>query len=881
MKRLFAILMIACLLLPMAGIGEIAYGQDTGKKYVTVCIEKKTLGQGFLIEPTQVEIYEDDTAASVLVRLLEDEGYEYRCTGSVEGGDFYLQSIKDADNGTLDIPSFITENGGPSNDDNEGNDDDYLGEFDYSFMSGWMITVNNVMIPVGSAQWPVYDGDCIRWQFTLWGYGADLGCDTGWGDPSYYTEPNRGDLLTQIARVRADEGNFIETHAGLYQAVYDTALEIEATQEDLNEATHALVKAYEQYLDPATPTPKPSVGTVKELPYSIDDAVNKVSEFMLDTVTNPECGSIGGEWAVLELARSGKITEQFKKTYLDNLKTYVQEKNGVLHSVKLTEYSRVIIALSALGEDPTTFAGYNLVKPLANREKTVKQGINGAIYALIALDSGNYEIPVLEGSGTQTTRENLVQYILDKELSDGGWTLSGAVPDPDITMMAIQGLARYYTSNEKVKVAVDRGLDVISKQQRDDGGLASWGSVNSESVAQTICALCALNIDPATDARFIKEHGAWLLSSLFSFMVENDGTISFAHVGNDSNQMATEQAAYALVAYNRLLQKKTGLYDMSDVTKSENSSIASNEATIALPSNINNQVGTQFNISLRLGSIAEATALIDGILTYSSNLDVVSVTADDTILGGSLNWNAENGTLRFVYMDILNGNEIMSTQEGTQDFLHITFKIREKAPEGSNLYVSLASLRQMKDSETIVEYLDKETIHEITLNDINVSTTVLYQGDGTDWIPADKKAVKVVFTGLENKEHALGFQANGGYSMLYKSNDFTSYAGVTTYIMIVDSSVTDQQLSDSSNYSVYDSQSIETISFADTNEDNAIDAQDALNMVSLWLRKSTPEVTSKLILTYNVSGDAKIDSIDALSVVEYYIMGKPFAIRLK
>ncbi len=877
-KRLLMTILITSLIVPYIYANGVVYGKESeDKKYVTVCVEKRTLGQGYLIEPTRVECQEGDTAASVTLRLLETLGYEYEYSGSVEERTFYLSAIKDTENKVVDIPSYITDNGGPSNDGNDGNNDEYLGEFDYCSMSGWMITVDHEMIHVGSAAYDISGGECIRWAFTLYGYGADLGYITEWGNEAYYTEADKGDLIRELAVVR-DNPDFLSTNNNAYQSAYHVALSTTATQDEVLNATKQLVIAYDEFMNSSeTPTKSP----LKTLPYTIEDVVNKTSEFMLATVTNPICGSVGGEWAVLQLARSGMITEQFKNTYLTNLTAYVKEKDGVLHKRKLTEYSRVIIALSAIGENPADFAGYNLLQPLANYENTVWQGINGAIYALIAFDTGNYEIPTIQGSGTQTTRENLIQYILDNEIDGGGWALSGETPDPDITMMAIQGLAKYYNTNETVKEAVERGLTAISEQQQEDGGLSSWETKNSESVAQTICALCALNIDPATDERFITEDGSWLLSNLYTYLVEKDGMFSFAHTGSTYDQMATEQAGYALVAYDRFLKNKKGLYDMSDV-QVDSPAITSQEATLIVPSNLDNRKGSEFNITLRLGSITEAATMIDGVILYNPNLEVVSVTTESTILGGALNWNADDGALRFVYMDILNGGEITSTQEGLQDFVHVTFKIREPFSTEDKLSFTLSSCRQMKDSEAIISYIDLTPVHEITLNSLDIAATILYQGDGSDWIPANKKAVKVTITGLSEMNTGLGFQSeHNTYSKLYYSNDFSTYSGVTTYIMLVDSATTMEELIDSQNYYSYTSEPLESINFADTNKDSVIDAQDALNMVSLWLRKSTVEVNSELILTYNVTGDSKIDSIDALAVVEYFVKLKPFAIRLK
>lgn len=888
-RRWVTYLLIWSMILTLFQTAHVAYADN--EDYAVVCIEKRTLGQGYLIEPTLVRIEEGDTAAHLLVRLLKNKGYEYQCTGSSDGGDFYLSSIKNADSGVLDIPTFITENGGPSNEVNDGNSDDYLGEFDYSSMSGWMITVNNEMINVGSAQWSVNDGDVIRWAFTLWGYGADLGYSTGWGNEAYYIEPDKGDLVKALATVNEQKESFIEQYAQEYEQAKNAALNYGLTQEDVDLQAERLLSAYHQFLNPANPTEPQNQVPVKELAYEIEDAMTLTSDYLLSTVTVPTCGSVGGEWAVLQLARAGMITDDFKKTYLDNLTDYIKELNGVLHSKKLTEYSRVIIALTSLGVNPENFAGYNLLLPLADFDKTVWQGINGAIYALIAFDCGNYSIPKVTGSGKQTTREELITYILNQEIEGGGWALSGKTPDPDITMMAIQGLAPYYKTNESVEAAVERGLTVISQQQRADGGLASWGTVNSESVAQTICALSALGIDPAKDSRFIKEDGSWLLSNLFSYMIPANGMISFAHTGTTSNQMATEQAGYALVAYYRLLNNMNGLYQMSDVEGGEGGEggetpkedLQLMNATLITPENITNVKDTRFVVPLRVGSFITDTTLIDGVIKYSPLLEVEQLTVSSSIAGGTLNYNAtQDGTLRFVYTDLINGQVLTSSQTGQQDIMFITFRLNKVLQEEESLYISLQSLRQIKDSDTVIEFTDPTPIHLITTKIFHVVVTVLYEGNGSDLIPKDKKAVKVMISGLDEIVSGLGFECEGNqYSALYKSGDFTDGSKQLTYLMLVNNQVTLEQLTNPLNYYIYDSLSMDTIYFADTNQDMVIDAQDALNIVTLWLRKSESEMNSKVILINNVNADQKIDTLDALSVVEYYVKSKPFAILQK
>ena len=128
-----------------------------------------------------------------------------------------------------------------------------------------------------------------------------------------------------------------------------------------------------------------------------------------------------------------------------------------------------------------------------------------------------------------------------------------------MTAMAMQALAPYYDTDENVRAAVDKALDVLSAAQLPTGGFVSWGSENSESCAQVIVALTALGIDPATDSRFVK-NGMTALDALASFYVDRHTA------SGELDGMATEQGYYALAAYYRFVNGQTSLYDMSDVT---------------------------------------------------------------------------------------------------------------------------------------------------------------------------------------------------------------------------------------------------------------------------------------------------------------------------
>ncbi|MBQ6835701.1 MAG: S-layer homology domain-containing protein [Clostridia bacterium] len=277
------------------------------------------------------------------------------------------------------------------------------------------------------------------------------------------------------------------------------------------------------------------------------------AKFIAETVTVPSVGSIGGEWAVIGLARSGyDMPQEYWDSYYTRVLEYIEKCDGVLHTKKYTEYSRVILALTAIGADPKNAAGYNLLTPLSDFDKTVWQGVNGPVWALIALDSGNYPSDL---------RQQYVDIIVESQLNDGGWNLtSKGNGDSDITGMALTALANYKTQ-PKVKNAIDKALTFLSETQLDNGGFMTYGEETLESSAQVLVALSTLGID-INDARFVK-NGNNVVDAMLEYR-NSDG--SFSHIkGEKTDLMATEQAFYSLVAYERAKNGKSALFDMDDV----------------------------------------------------------------------------------------------------------------------------------------------------------------------------------------------------------------------------------------------------------------------------------------------------------------------------
>ena len=278
----------------------------------------------------------------------------------------------------------------------------------------------------------------------------------------------------------------------------------------------------------------------------------------LETLGTPQVGAVGGEWMVIGLARSGR---KVPGDYYDNVLQYAAENmdaNERLHPAKSTDNARVILALTAIGKDVTDVDDHNLLLGLNDLNYLQKQGINGPIWALIALDAGNYPDP----DGGDVTREALIRVILDAQLEDGGWALSGENADPDMTGMALQALAPYYDRSQAVQNAVDGAVALLSAMQDGNGGYSGVDGASCESIAQVIVALTALGFDPATDTRFVK-NGISILDALMQYAVSDGG---FRHdLTGERDGMATEQGYCALTAYDRFMRAKTALYMMTDV----------------------------------------------------------------------------------------------------------------------------------------------------------------------------------------------------------------------------------------------------------------------------------------------------------------------------
>ena len=586
----------------------------------------------------------------------------------------------------------------------------------------------------------------------------------------------------------------------------------------------------------------------------LNKSMQETAALMYKTIPKPVVASIGGEWTVLSLARSGiKVPKKYYEDYYKRVEKTVKDAKGILHRMKFTEYSRVILALTAINKDVTDVGGYNLLSYLSDFDNVKKQGINGPIFALIAFDAGNYDIPIDKKASVQTTRQGIIDFILDKEIHKGtskagGWALSGTDPDPDITFMAIQSLANYMDQKE-VKKAVDRALKIMSKKQLSTGGYNSWGTENCESTAQAIVALTALGIDIDTDSRFIKTdkkgNKKTLMDGMMQFYCKGGG---FAHVnegydggggsGTGLNAMATDQGMYALDAYYRYINGKNKLYNMTDA--SQTLAIGNNPDLEKKPNNDNN--------------------------------------------------DNNNGN---------NGNNNQNTNQGN----------RNNGNTNSNINGNTGNKNVKTDNQGNKKYTSNVGGKKVTTTEnksATISIKTIYSGEKDGLIPENKKCVIIQFEKKE-KEQIVGFKVSEKKQQyLYYSKELSKKSGCATYIALFDTSVEKEALLNMDNYEfheiqkednntdqvitdVTDSQNKDQqqedythpekyeITFGDVNNDKVVNAQDILDVQSI-LSGKLDLTDERQIIAINVSMDSKIDNGDINQIMDNFVAKKDYTI---
>lgn len=303
---------------------------------------------------------------------------------------------------------------------------------------------------------------------------------------------------------------------------------------------------------------------------NFDKVYADTKKYIQNNVPAPVVAYDRGEWAVLGLARAGvELSDAYIQAYYGKVVAYVKANigsDGVLvdpesHNPTVTDNERIILALTAIGKDPANVGDKNLLTALQDRNimqvtNTSDTDINGLVFGLLALNSGNY---------TQDSYW-LVQAILTQQNADGSWSASAETKpasDVDMTAMALQALAPYYNEggDATVNTAVNKALQWLSAKYKNTG------YTSAESCAQVVVALSALQLNANSDSSFVKTvDGAptSVLGDLLRYYLGEGQGFKHAASLKTADQKATEQALYAMAAYERYCRRTNALYDMTD-----------------------------------------------------------------------------------------------------------------------------------------------------------------------------------------------------------------------------------------------------------------------------------------------------------------------------
>ncbi|SEK77099.1 hypothetical protein SAMN05216469_105176 [Ruminococcus albus] len=264
-----------------------------------------------------------------------------------------------------------------------------------------------------------------------------------------------------------------------------------------------------------------------------------------------DAGFDSSDWLAIAAVRSGLETDtgEYYSAWKNRIDSEYSD-DGALDRLNATDWHRAVLTGICLGVDPTDVSEVDLLGRgtyLRGEGRPLDaQGLNGEIWALIAMDSCDWKLP----EDAKPDRAEIISSIIDTRNSDGGFSLTAGDgrSDIDITAMALQALAPYRCCNE-TEDTVSGALKYLAESLES--------ADNCESTAQIICALCCLDIDPDEDERF-----AGLTDELISYVNDDGG---FAHQkGGESSELASSQALIALCSIQRLRAGERSVYDMNE-----------------------------------------------------------------------------------------------------------------------------------------------------------------------------------------------------------------------------------------------------------------------------------------------------------------------------
>ena len=260
----------------------VTFAEANDKVTVTVTIERFTIGQGYLLKPTSVEVDKDASVKDVLEKAAQENNIKLNATTSSYG--YYLDSISYADTGVVNIPESISSMPGIDADYGGGytvhydaptnttvnsrfEDEQKLGGGSFTDLAGWMYALNNKESNNGMDAQPVADGDVVRVQFSVYAAGADIGFKSWYAGIESAKLADKDSLIKKVAELSAKENqdkdlaeaiSVLEKYDATQQEVDDALAKLQVTDET---TTPAVTTPAVTTQVPTTEAPTPAVTT--------------------------------------------------------------------------------------------------------------------------------------------------------------------------------------------------------------------------------------------------------------------------------------------------------------------------------------------------------------------------------------------------------------------------------------------------------------------------------------------------------------------------------------------------------------------------------------------------------------------------------------------
>jgi len=411
---------------------------------------------------------------------------------------------------------------------------------------------------------------------------------------------------------------------------------------------------------------------------------------------------------------------------------YLSSVSGTL----ATDYSKAILALAALGQDPSTFGNSDYVAQLKNHFDGTQIGDanlqNDDIWAILALAS----VGEVNSSESQTAKD----FLLANQNIDGGWGYSvGSGSDTNDTAAAVMALMEAGIS--ATDSVITNALSYIQSAQNSDGGIGYTPGSDSDSGSDswTISALYKAGIDPAT-----WNQGSNNPITHLESLQDEDGGFWWVQEGTSewNNKAMTAYAVIALAGETYPVGYYTGQTPDPDTYHLR---IEGSNSTIC---------DTYINATTALDIVENAAE----VCSYTYNIE-------ETIYG--------------LYLNTINDN----IAEGTKGWLYFV--------NNNSLSVGATDYNLKSGDEVLWYFGDwgwpptKLSIDETEIDPgQNVNLTAQYF-NGSDWLPLPNAIIKV-----NNVDHvangagilALEIVENGAYQLYIEMPEFVRSEKITVTV---------------------------------------------------------------------------------------------------